>query len=148
MDICGQLETNNIWYAAMLGSKDNAAQLPQLLAFNPSFKVFGGLKAPGATHGSFQPSRTPERGGSTPASPLQRVMHITTKLSIFPILGLAEVFTTSKLSTVFSFWTCGNFHNTQTIQFPHIFGLAGVFTTYTHIFKVYIYIYMENCEAF
>ena len=61
----------------MLGSKDNAAQLPQLLAFNPSFKVFGGLKAPGATHGSFQPSRTPERGGSTPASPLQRVMHIT-----------------------------------------------------------------------
>ena len=69
MDTCGQLETSNIWYARFKGQC--------CPAFNPYFKVFGGLKAPGATHGNFQPSRAPDRWGSTPASPLQRVMRIT-----------------------------------------------------------------------
>ena len=60
MDTCGQLETSNIWYARFKGQ---CCPATQLLAFNPYFQVFGGLKAPGATHGNFQPSRPPERGG-------------------------------------------------------------------------------------
>ena len=84
----------------------------------------------------------------------------TPRCAIFPISGLAEVFATSKLSFFFIFGLA-DVVITPELSIFYIFGRAKVFippklsifpNVWTcrsfHNILTYIYIYMDNCEAF